>query len=141
MRITVPWLLYFSSLTRRRRKVSRTSADFHALSFSCPQTLFRGTDLQHFCSMAVFSRLPQTVLGTLFNLVAPILEGSTVKSQRYGFPRILCEPHNQKEVFTLSHRFGGKSRIRTHGRLFTASGFLDRCHQPLGHLPIFASSN
>lgn len=31
--------------------------------------------------------------------------------------------------------FGAESRIRTHGR-FPASGFQDRCLQPLGHLRI-----
>ena len=30
-----------------------------------------------------------------------------------GFPRILAEPHNHKEVISLSYRFGGATAIRT----------------------------
>ena len=30
-----------------------------------------------------------------------------------GFPRILAEPHNHKEVISLSYRFGGRAGSRT----------------------------
>ena len=48
-----------------------------------------------------------------------------------GFPRILAEPHNHKEVISLSYRFGGRDWIRTSGTLVEFAPLAGEWIQPI----------